>query len=237
MQSPESRENSAGSISLTAGILYAGNIVTILLAIFVMRGMAVPHEAAQIASHGAHNATRLAVGLALELVSTSCSIIVAVLLYFLLKPVNGVVSAAAAAFRLVACAVAILGYVVQSARIQLSSAAPSAPPGQNSSAELDSVLAQSHHLTSDIVIFLFGAHFLLLSWLIYRSADLPRWVGMLAGVAGLGAVLFIVPAFADPLLPYFAGAGLLAEVSLASCLLIRGLGRGSHGPVRPLPTA
>ena len=83
------------SIARAAGVFYLLNVATILLAILVLRGSAA--------------------ALPVKMISTACSIVVAALLYELLKVVNESVSLIAAFFRLVACAVAVVGYVVQPA--------------------------------------------------------------------------------------------------------------------------
>ena len=82
-------------IARTTGVFYLLNIVAILLSISVFRGSAA--------------------AMPLKVISTACSIVVAALLYEILRPVNEPVSLVAAFFRLTACAVALVGYVYQPA--------------------------------------------------------------------------------------------------------------------------
>ena len=105
----------------------------------------------------------------LKVISTVCSIVVAALLYELLKPVNEPVSLIAAFFRLTACAVALVGYVFQPA--------------------------------SRMVLVLFGFHFIPLGYLIFRSGFLPRWLGVLAAVAGVSCLVFLAPALGTLFFP------------------------------------
>jgi hypothetical protein len=218
--------------ALAAGLLYAANVAAILSSIWLLRGIIVPRDPAATAAHVAAHAALLRVALGLELVSTAASIGVAALLYRLLKPVSASVSATAAFFRLAACAVAIMGYVFQFAPLELLADGrriPGLDPAQLTALAL--ALFRLHGLASNIVILLFGFHFGLIGWLVYRSGFLPRALGLLAGVTGVGAMLVLSPSLSATLFPYFAGVGLLNEVSLAVSLLV--IGRPPRPPPNP----
>jgi len=207
----------------TAGLLYLANIATILASIWLLRGIVMPRDPAQTAANVAAHAALLRLGLGLELVSTACSIGVAALLYRLFKPVNASASAIAAFFRLAACAVAIVGYVFQFAPLELLADGrdlPGLDPAQLAATAL--ALFRLHSLASNIVVVLFGFHFLLIGCLVFRWGVLPRPLGVLAGLAGAGAMIVLSPILSALLFPYFAGLGLVTEVSLAVSLLILG---------------
>ena len=70
---------------------------------------------------------------------------------------------------------------------------------------------------TQMVIVFFGFHFIVIGYLIFRSRFLWRWVGVLAMIAGAGALMFAVPA-AMTLFRYFIPLGLATEVSLTVCL-------------------
>ncbi len=76
---------------------------------------------------------------------------------------------------------------------------------------------------SDMVIVLFGFHFLLIAMLILRSTLLPRALGVLVGLAGAGALTMLMPPVGRSLFPYFVAVSLAAEVSLALWLALRGV--------------
>jgi predicted lysophospholipase L1 biosynthesis ABC-type transport system permease subunit len=68
----------------------------------------------------------------------------------------------------------------------------------------------------------------LIGWLIFRSTFLPRILGALLTVAGLGYLIgmlarFILPTFATHLFPYILWPGLLAEASLTLWLIAVGV--------------
>src|SRR5215471_11288821 len=96
----------------TAGVCYLLNILTILIAVFFFRGFVVSGDAAATAAHVLSREPLFRSGIAFETISTACSIAVAALFYALFKPVNGSLSLLPF-FRLIACAIAAVGYLFQ----------------------------------------------------------------------------------------------------------------------------
>ena len=107
------------ALARIAGGAYALNIAAILLAILMTRGGFAAADPATLAASIAAHAPALRWAFALDVVSTAASVVVAALLYRLLRPVDAGASFAAAAFRLSACAVALVGYVLQFAPLTL----------------------------------------------------------------------------------------------------------------------
>jgi hypothetical protein len=222
---PEGLEKDARRLDArVAGGLYVANIVTIWLAIWALRGIVVPRDPAATAANVLAHEAMLRFGLGLELVSTATSVGVAALFYRLFRPVNASASLAAAFFRLAACVAAIVGYLFQFAPLELL--APGHPASALGAEGLQAVamlLYRLHNMASNIVILLFGFHFILIGPLIYRSAVLPRALGVLVGVAGLGALMVLSPPLYAALFRYFIVIPLLAEVGLATWLLVVGI--------------
>jgi hypothetical protein len=69
----------------------------------------------------------------------------------------------------------------------------------------------------------FGLYCLLIGYLIFRSTFLPRILGALMALGGLGWLTFVSPAFAKHLSPYNLAPGILGEGVLALWLLVIGL--------------
>jgi hypothetical protein len=139
----------------------------------------------------AHGASRSAMLLG----STLCYIAVTVLFYQLFRPVNRGISALAAAFSLLGCAVSILGlFHVSSGRVN--------------------------------PLAFFGCYCLLIGYLILRSTFLPRILGVLMALGGLGWLTFISPALSDYLSPYNMAPGVLGETALTLWLLAMGVNPG-----------
>lgn len=208
-------------IARIAGAFYLLNIVTIWLAIFLFRGLFVSGDPVRTAANlTAHNVLFRA-GFASELASTTCSVVVAVFLYELLRAVNRSVSLLAAFFRLLACSMAVMGYLFQLAPLQLLHNAPQfGTLGSNELQALASTLASLRGPGSNISILFFGLHFVLLGYLIITSTFLPRLLGLLCLIAGVGGCTFLLPPLGAALFwPYLAAIGLTAELSVASWLL------------------
>jgi hypothetical protein len=68
----------------------------------------------------------------------------------------------------------------------------------------------------------FGPYCLLIGYLIFRSTFLPRILGVLMALAGLGWLIFLSP-FANHLSTYLKALGFLAEASLMLWLLVKGV--------------
>jgi hypothetical protein len=69
----------------------------------------------------------------------------------------------------------------------------------------------------------FGFYCLLIGWLVYRSTFLPRIVGVLMAIGGLGWLTFISPSLAGRLAPYNMIPGILGETVLTLWLLVAGV--------------
>jgi Domain of unknown function (DUF4386) len=145
------------------------------------------------------------------LITLTCDIAVALLLYDLLKPVSRSISFLAAFFRLIFVAVMAvnsINYFGSLAGLKAASAA--------------------FNKGYDIALVFFGFHCLLIGYLMFRSLFLPRILGALLVIAGLSYLLnsfasFLAPDFAHALWPYIVVPWILAEGSLTLWLLAAGV--------------
>jgi hypothetical protein len=124
--------------------------------------------------------------------STVCYIVVTVLFYGLFRAVSRNISALAALFGLVGCALSLLGFF-----------------------HLDFIR------TNPLVFF--GCYCLTIGYLILRSTFLPRVLGALMALGGLGWLTFVSPALSTYLSPYNMLPGILGETALTLWLLIAGV--------------
>lgn len=72
-------------------------------------------------------------------------------------------------------------------------------------------------------LLFFGPYCLLIGYLIVRSIFLPRVLGMLMALAGLGWLAFLIPALPHFLSLSIEGFGIVAEASLMLWLMARGV--------------
>jgi hypothetical protein len=69
----------------------------------------------------------------------------------------------------------------------------------------------------------FGFYCLLIGYLILRSTFLPRILGLLMALGGLGWLTFFLPALSKQLYPYNMAPGIIGEAALTLWLLAVGL--------------
>jgi hypothetical protein len=76
----------------------------------------------------------------------------------------------------------------------------------------------------DIYLVFFGLWCVLIGFLIFRSTFLPRVLGVLLTIAGLGWMTYLSPPLGHYLfLPYIAGASAIGEIPLMLWLLLVGV--------------
>ena len=70
---------------------------------------------------------------------------------------------------------------------------------------------------------LFGVYCVLIGYLIFRSTFLPRILGGLMAMGGLGWLTFVSSTLANSLTPYNLAPGILGEGALTVWLLVKGV--------------
>jgi len=75
----------------------------------------------------------------------------------------------------------------------------------------------------DIYLVFFGFWCILIGYLIFRSTFLPRILGVLVAISGLGWVTYLSPQLANHLWPAIATASALGEIPLEFWLIVMGL--------------
>jgi hypothetical protein len=88
---------------------------------------------------------------------------------------------------------------------------------------LASLFLELYGQVVNICFVFFGVYCLLIGYLIFGSAFLPRILGVLMAFAGLGWVTFLSPPVATYLRPYILVLGVIAELALMLWLLVMGV--------------
>jgi hypothetical protein len=132
---------------------------------------------------------------AINVAASACYVVVTLLFYGLFKPVDASLSLIAAVFSLAGCALSILG---------LFHLVPSPIRSVNP-------------------LVLFGVYCLLIGYLIFRSNFLPRILGVLMAIGGLGWLTFASSSLASALSPFNLAPGILGEGALTLWLLVMGV--------------
>jgi Domain of unknown function (DUF4386) len=143
------------------------------------------------------------------IITLTCDTGVALILYELLKPVSRSLSLLAALFRLIFVAVMAVNSLSYFGTVVFFQNA-------HSSAAFDTGYG--------IAMVPFGLHCLLIGYLIFKSIFLPRILGVLMALAGLGYLTFLWPPLGSHLFfPYIVIPGVVGEGSLTLWLLVMGV--------------
>lgn len=128
-----------------------------------------------------------------NLIATICYIGVTALFYYLFKPVNKSLSFIAAVFSLAGCIISALS----------------------------PYLVLPDFFPNTLVFF--GVYCLLIGWLIIKSTFLPRVLGVLMIIGGLGWLTFLFPSLSSLISPFNLAPGIIGESALTFWLLIKGI--------------
>lgn len=132
----------------------------------------------------------LLAGIFAYLIVFVCDVIVAWALYILLTPVNKSLSLLTAWFRLVYTAIALFGLLkLVTVFRMLNSPDYLVIFGSDQLHAQLKLLLNAFRYDWGIGLILFGIHLLLLAYLVYRSAYIPRYLGILLAIAGSGWVV------------------------------------------------
>jgi hypothetical protein len=217
----------------TAGLLYL--IVAVcggFSELYVRASVKVAGDAAATAGNIAASATLFRIGALTDLVNLVCFLLLALLLYGLLKPVSAMAARAMLAFNAVSVAVMTANMVNHLAALQAAT---------SQDAALATLFLDLHAHGYLVAGTFFGLWLLPLGYLLFRSGYAPRALGVLVMVGSMGYMADLVthilfPTVAETLSPLLVLPSALAEVSLVLWLLVKGLNvqpRPDHVPAPP----
>jgi len=164
------------------------------------------------------------VGFASSLMGVAFHIAWALLIYVLLKPVNRILSLLAAFFILVACAMqALTGllYLAPLLILQGGSSLSAFTAEQLQALALMFLKLNTYAFEIDLVFF--GFWCILTGYLIFRSTFLPRVLGVLVMISGLGWVTYLYPPLAHHLGTFRVAASALGEIPMELWLIVMGV--------------
>lgn len=164
-------------------------------------------------------------GFASSLIGVVFHIAWALLLYDLLKPVNRRVSLFAMFVILVGCAIQTLTSVLYLAPMLVLNAGSSLSAlAAEQLQALAYVFIRLNAYAFNTYLVFFGLWCVLIGILIFRSTFLPRVLGVLLAISGLGWMTYLVPPLAIRLfIPYIAGASAVGEIPLLLWFLVLGV--------------
>jgi hypothetical protein len=224
-------EASPLSTANIAGVFYLTSILTGGAAALVRWRVFLSGDATATATNILAHEPLFGMVFAADLISALCYVAVTLLFYEMFKPVNKRLSLLAASFSLMGCAIVALACLFHIAALVVLRGAQylnllAVEPLRIVALLCLKLQAQAY----DASLVFFGFYCLLIGYLIFRSTFLPRTLGVLMVIAGLGWLTFLSPPLANYLWPYIAAPGLIGEGTLTLWLLVI----GTHSGVRRL---
>jgi Domain of unknown function (DUF4386) len=218
-----------------AGVLYLTYIVLNIVASLV--GHIGLSDAATLQATIADDEAMFRLGLVAALGSGLLFVLTAWALYALLRPVDGTLALLFLVLNAVGVAVQCASYLPLLTALELGDSSTGA-------ARLDGLAALSvtSYQTAFVMAQLFFSAWLFpLGWLVLRSGFLPRFLGWLLLLDGVGVLVWFLQVFLAPDYPAISypswAIGFIAELGLALWLVVKGAGPEHEAPTTSWPKA
>ena len=209
------------------GLLF---LLTILAGIFaqgfVSERLIVFSDAATTANNILTHRGLYQLGFTVYLIEMACQIATAALWYVLLRPVNRSVALTAAFIELAGCVVKTGARVFYLAPLFVLGAGSTSTLHGFSAEQLPAIaliLLKVNDYGAATALAFFGISTPLNGYLIFRSRFLPRWLGVLSMIAGLGWLTFLYPPLGYRVFPFIALLGLIGAAATIFWLLVFGV--------------
>jgi hypothetical protein len=208
-----------------AGVLYLLTILTGVFAqMYVSGRLVVNGDAAATATNILTHRGLFQLGFAVYLIEMACQIAMTALFYDLLKPAGRSVSLVAAFLGLAGCVIKTLGRLFYLAPLFILGGAH-----YLSVFSLDQLQALAllflkvDYQAETMAMIFFGFYAIVKGYLVFRSTFLPRILGVLGAVAGLGLVTYLYEPFAASVVLFIVGLGIVAALANIVWLLVFGV--------------
>lgn len=212
----ETPETSPRTVARLTGIFY---LLTIGLGVyaqaFISDRLVAPGNAATTAANVIGHEPLFRLGFTAYLVEMACQVVMTALFYHLLKPVNKGVSALSATFSYIGIGIKTLARLFYLAPLLILGGANLGPFSTEQREALSLLFLKINDQAAAIALVFFGFSTVLQGYLILRSMFLPRALGWLAVIGGLGWLAFLSPPLGSRLfigIALFALAGSLAVI-------------------------
>ncbi len=207
------------------GVFYLLTILTGIFAQgFVSGTLVVDGDAAATATNILTHKSFFELGFTVYLIEMACQIAITALFYDLLKPAGRSISLVAAFLGLAGCVIKTFSRLFYIAPLFILGGAHYLSvfsPEQLQALGLLSLKVNDHGAA--IALVFFGFYALLTGYLILKSTFLPRILGVLSVLGGLGWLAFLNQPLGYRLFPYVAAVGLLGAAALILWLLVVGV--------------
>jgi hypothetical protein len=219
------KEASLRSLARTTGGLYLLTILTgIFSAGYVSGKLVVSGDAAATAANILAHRGLFQLAFAVYLIEMACQVAITALFYNLLKPAGRNVSLVAAFLGLTASIIKTFSRVFFIAPLFILGGAHYLTVFSVDQLQALALLfLKVNDRGAGIALVFFGFYAILTGYLIIKSSFLPRILGVLSVVGGLGWLTFLYPPLGGRLFPFIAIFAILGAGSLIFWLLVKGV--------------
>lgn len=213
--SPSLKARLAGMFQILEAAAVSGQM-------YVLGEFVAPSDPASTAVNILTNESMFQLGFTCALIAVGCNLARGLFIYELFKPVNRGASLFAVFVFLVACTLqALSGVLYLGPLIVLKSLASGYSTTQLQ--ELAYVFISLSKQTFNTYVAFFGLWLAVLGFLIARSDFMPRIIGVLVFVCGLGWMLYLFPPLARQMFSLMLAGSLIGEAPLGLWLLVKGV--------------
>jgi hypothetical protein len=208
-----------------AGAFYLATILTGIFAQgFISARLIVPGDATTTANNILSHDGLFRLGFAVYMIEMVCQIIMTVLIYDLLKPVNRSISLLAAVVGLVGCGIKTFSRLFYFAPLLVLGGTHylSVFSGEQLNA-VALLFLRVNDIGAGIALVFFGFYAILKGYLVIRSTFLPRVLGWLAVLGGIGWLAFLSPPFGERVFSVVALVGIIGSLANIAWLLVVGV--------------
>ena len=220
-------------IAKVAGAGYLAIFISGIFAnFFVLETLVVAGDAAATAGNIQDNEWQFRFGILSFVIMVVFDVVLTWALYELLKVVNRNVSLLAAWFRLVNCAIFGVALYNLFGVLHVLGSPPYLAALNTGQLQAQAMLfVHAFQSTWLVGLIFFGIHLIFLGYLVFKSSDFPRFIGVLLMIAAIG---YLIDSFANFLLPNYEDyksifmmivviPGVVGELSLTFWLLFKGV--------------
>ncbi len=219
------REMSPSSRGRILAVMYLSVIVGGLIAqAGIADSLVTSNDATKTAATIVANKSLYRLAFTVFMIEMAAQMVTTALFYDLLRPVNGSVARISAIMGLIASGIKTLARVFFYAPLFLLGGASylsSVDPAQLAVWSLVSI--KINNQAAAIALVFFGFETLLRGWLIYRSEFLPRFLGVISMIGGIGWLTYLWPPLGSRVFIYVALFAIAGVVLTTGWLLIRGV--------------
>ena len=190
----------------------------------IANGLVVSRDAVATATNIVSHRQLYALGYTVFLVEMASNIAMTTLFYLLLRPVNRTAALLSIVFGLVGCTIKTLARAFYYAPLQVLGGADYLSVFTTSQLQaLSLLLIKINNQMAGIALVFLGISTFFQGYLIVKSTFLPRFLGVVAIVGGLGWLAYLYPPLGSALFYYLIVFAMLGVLLTSGWLLVRGV--------------